>query len=97
MRAGPLSDSRVLERLEREFVCTWVLADDLPDLAESATDERVRAVAKTCRENYLYPVDSQVLSPAGELLDHICANDRERSSVPSYLRLLDVGRARDGD
>ena len=90
MRAGPLSDTRVLERLERDFVCTWVLAKHLPAIAEHAEDPFVRQVAKTSHENYLYPVDSQVLSPEGELLDHVCANDHERSSAAHYLVLLDA-------
>ncbi len=90
MRAGPLSDTRVLERLKGDFVCTWVLAKQLPAIAERANDPFVRRVAKTSHENYLYPVDSQVLSPEGELLDHICANDHERGSAEHYLVLLDA-------
>ncbi len=90
MRAGPLSDTRVLERLKRDFVCTWVLAKHLPTIAEGAEDPFVRRVAKTSHENYLYPVDSQVLSPEGELLDHVCANDKERASAEQYLVLLDA-------
>jgi hypothetical protein len=38
-------------------------------------------------EAYLYPVDSLVLSSAGELLDHACANDDLGET--RYVELLD--------
>ena len=64
----------------------WVLAVHLPDIAESADDPFVRELAKRSHENYLYPVDAQVFSPEGELLDHVCANDHP--NVDRYMDLL---------
>lgn len=72
----------------------WVLAKDLPALAESAHEPEVRAAARVVLDAYLYPVDSQVLSPSGELLDHVCANDHP--GVERYQELLDAALPRDG-
>jgi hypothetical protein len=63
------------------------LAKDLPALADATDDDFVREVAKRSHENYLYPVDGQVFSPAGELLDHVCANDHP--SNDRYMQLLE--------
>lgn len=86
MRAGPLSDARVLDRLERDFVCTWILHDDLVRLGDGAGPWA--PIAKDVAEAYAYPVDSLVLSSEGEILGHVAAN--EDSSIEGYLRLLDA-------
>ncbi len=38
--------------------------------------------------------DSQVLSSAGELLDHVCANDLHEDGERRYLELLDSAAKR---
>ncbi|HEX6884521.1 MAG TPA: hypothetical protein VF530_14185 [Planctomycetota bacterium] len=86
MRAGPLSDDRVLDRLERDFVCTWILHDDLVRLGEGSGPWA--PIAKDVAEAYAYPVDSLVLSCEGEILAHVAANDDP--SIEGYLRLLDA-------
>jgi hypothetical protein len=84
-----------MEVLRRDYVNAWVLAKHLPAIAKQAQDPRVRAVAARAHGNYLYPVDSQVFSPDGELLDHVCANDLhgpdfQGDEVLRYLELLDA-------
>ena len=95
MRAGPLSDKRVLRVLKNEFVNTWIVAKDLGPVAAGAEDESVRNLAQLASANYLYPVDSQVYSADGELLDHVCANDLSRmpNRTGRYLELLDSANA----
>jgi hypothetical protein len=95
LRAGPLSDDGILARLERDFVSSWVLAKHLPEISAEAGDPSVRALAARAHENYLYPVDSQVYSPEGELLDHACANDLHGDGLRRYHALLDAAE-RDG-
>jgi hypothetical protein len=79
-----------MRRLERDFVTSWVLAKDLPRIAAEAADPHVRALAARAHEKYLYPVDSQVYSPEGELLDHVCANDLFEDALARYHALLDA-------
>lgn len=83
-----------MERLERDFITSWVLAKHLPRIAEEAQDPFVRAMAARAHENYLYPVDSQVYSAEGELLDHVCANDLHghhgHGEGSRYAKLLDA-------
>jgi hypothetical protein len=89
VRAGPLSSTTILQILEQEFVNSWVLARDLPALAAGASDPEVRATIQLIEKSYLYPVDSQILAPWGELLDHVCANDLHGDAERRYLELLD--------
>ncbi len=76
--------------LEEQFVNTWIVAKDLAPLAAEAEDEAVRKMAALAESSYLYPVDSQVYSPDGKLLDHACANDMSRlpDRTGRYLELL---------
>ena len=90
MRAGPLSAPSVIEKLQRDFVNTWVLAKHLPKIAAETEDEFVRKLAEQSYENYLYPVDAQVFSADGELRDHVCANDGPDRA--RYLKLLESVR-----
>ncbi len=71
----------------------WVLATDLEAIAAETSSAAVRAAAELVRRSYLYPVDSQVLSSEGELLDHVCANDLNGAdNSQRYLALLDSAR-----
>ena len=67
-----------------------MLAKDLPRIAAEAADPGVRALAARAHAKYLYPVDSQVYSPEGELLDHVCANDLFEEPLALYHELLDA-------
>ena len=48
-------------------------------------------IAVASHASYLYPVDAQVFSAQGELLDHVCANDHP--DVARYRKLLAAARA----
>src|SRR5262245_14394845 len=94
LRAGPLSDAGIQERLRRDFVTSWILAKHLPRLAREASDPFVRSLAARAQESYAYPVDSQVYSPEGEMLDHVGANELSPDASARYHELLDAaGRA----
>jgi hypothetical protein len=79
-----------METLAHDYVNAWVLAKHLPRIAKEAADPRVRALAARAHEKYLYPVDSQVYSAAGELVDHVCANDLHEDALGRYIELLDA-------
>jgi hypothetical protein len=95
LRAGPLSDQKIQARLSRDFVTAWVLAKHLPRIAAEATDPAVRALAARAHESYLYPVDSQIYSPTGDLLDHVGANDLFEDMLGRYHELLDSARRKE--
>ncbi|NOT30358.1 MAG: hypothetical protein HOP15_07910 [Planctomycetes bacterium] len=80
-----------MEVLGRDYVTAWVLGRNLPIIAAEAGDPHVRALAVRAHQSYLRPVDSQIYSPAGELLDHTCAN-AILSGEESYLELLEAPR-----
>jgi len=79
--------------LQRDFENTWILAKDLGEIAQAASDPFVRATAALVAKSYLYPVDSQVLSAAGSLLDHACVDDLFRDPT-RYTKLLDAAGTR---
>ena len=70
MRAGPLSNSEVIQTLNENFVNTWVLLRELSELIERSEEERVSVFAKTLKDHYVYPVDIQVLNPEAEIIMH---------------------------
>ena len=92
---GPLSNSEVIKTLNENFVNTCVLLRDLSELIEGSDTERVSLFAKTLKDNYIYPVDIQVLSPEAEVIIHQPDNrlpdSRLRGDrVERYLMLLDA-------
>ncbi len=70
MRAGPLSNSEVIQILNEKFINTWVTPRDLPELIEGAKDERVRLFATSLKDHYVYPVDIQILNPEATVIMH---------------------------
>lgn len=67
---------------------TWALHQDLVELGESTNEWA--PIARDVAEAYEYPVDSLVLSPEGEILAHVAAN--EDSSSAGYERVLDAAK-----
>jgi len=60
-------------------------------LSESSPDEDLRELAARLAKAYQYPVDSMVVTSAGELRGHVEANELMGDDTP-YLRLLDSAR-----
>lgn len=60
-------------------------------LAQSSPDEDLRELAGRLAKAYHYPVDSMVVTSAGELRDHVEANDLSGDDAP-YVKLLDSAR-----
>jgi hypothetical protein len=63
LRAGLLSESRVIERLNAQFVCTWTLVAD----ARRRSDEGDR-LSTTIASNWEFPLDVMFISPEGDLV-----------------------------
>ena len=70
MRAGPLSNSEVIQTLNEKFINTWVTLRELSELIEGAKGERVSLFARSIKDYYIYPVDIQVLNLEAELIMH---------------------------
>ena len=87
MRAGPLSNAKIIARLNREFVSSWILRKDLMRLAKA--DSELGKFAAKVLGHYSYPVDSLVFSAKGEFAGHLPANDAGSLSARRYGALLD--------
>ena len=70
MRAGPLSDSEVIETLNEKFINTWVLLRELPELISGAKGEMPSLVAKKMQQHYTDSVDILALTPDAEVIMH---------------------------
>ena len=87
---GPLSNSEVIKTLNENFINTCVLLRDLSELIEDSESERVTVFAKMLKDNYVYPVDIQVLSPEAEMIMHQPDKDlpERNHRTEYYLTLL---------
>lgn len=93
MRAGPLSSSKVIKLLNTHFVNVWVLLRELPELQDGAKGSTAAALAAKLQEHFVYPVDSLILTPELNLVEHLPTNeflrDKPRAGHPTqYLELL---------
>ena len=70
MRAGLLSDSRVIKLINEKFVSTWVLIDDLKQRTETE-----HPLAKTLSDNWEYPLDLMFLTPEGQFVTKLNSFD----------------------
>ena len=89
MRAGPLSNSEVINTLNEKFVNTWVLLRELPELIGGAKGEGARLVALQLQQDYTDSVDILVLTPEAEVIMHqpeMALPYRNRAEA--YLTLL---------
>ena len=69
MRAGLLSSSEIVKKLQKDYVCTWVLPEVAKDYANNAKSAEVRLFASTLVINFRPLVEIMVLSPDGRLID----------------------------
>jgi hypothetical protein len=66
LRAGLLSDGEVIARLNKSFVCTSMIIDDVNKLAQ-AGDELAKALAA----DWQYPLEMMFLSPECKLISKL--------------------------
>ena len=66
MRAGLLSDPEVIARLNKGFVCTSIIIDDLEKRAATGDELAKRLVGQ-----WEYPVELMLLTPAGTLVSKL--------------------------
>ena len=70
---------------------TSVLRRDLSELVARSDRDRVSVFAETLNDNYVYPVDIQVLSPDAEAIMHQPENKLHHRKQPQrYLTLLEA-------
>ena len=74
--------------MNKDFVNAWVLAKDLPRLAEASSDEDFRKLCATLKQHYTYPVDSIVVSPAGEVLEQRSVEEAMTMEPQDYVAFL---------
>jgi hypothetical protein len=66
LRAGLLSDPEVITRLNKGFVCTSIIIDDLEKRAANGD-----ALAKQLVGHWVYPVEMIFLKPSGALISRL--------------------------
>lgn len=79
--------------LASEFVNAWVLAKDLDVLAQRSGDEDVAELCARLKENYAYPVDSVLVTPALEVVGHVNVNQAAALFPDLYAKFLRRGLA----
>jgi len=79
LRTGPLSSSKVIKLLNTHFVNIWVLLRELPELQNSAKGAAAAMLGKKLQEHFVYPVDSLMLTPKLEFVQHLPTNDLHKS------------------
>lgn len=98
MRAGPLSNHKVIAELEQNFVNSWILIRDIRALAkDESVDADVRRIAKDVFKRSIYPVDIQVIDADGKMLSQGSVNRdllRTRRPAQRYLEILSEGRGK---
>ena len=75
MRAGPLSSSKIIKLLNAHFVNTWVLLRELPEIEAGAKGDAAAALVTKLQKHFVYPVDSLILTPELEFIQHLPANE----------------------
>jgi hypothetical protein len=66
LRAGLLSDRKVITQLNKRFVCTTIIIDDLEKRAAGGDE-----LAKQLVAQWEYPVEMMFLTPAGKLVSKL--------------------------
>ena len=91
MRAGLLSETDVIGRINATFVSTWILIDDAQRLAGEGD-----AVATTLAGNWEYPLDLMFLSSDGKFITKLNSFKDLRDAHSDVGHPPD-GRGRDQD
>jgi hypothetical protein len=85
LRAGLLSEPKIIELVNRKFVATWIIVDDAERLA--AKNDRL---ARTALVNWQFPLDIMFMSDKGVLLSKLNSFQDLRDAHP------DVGHPPEG-
>ncbi|MSR61606.1 MAG: hypothetical protein EXS08_04050 [Planctomycetes bacterium] len=79
MRAGLLSDARVIETINQKFVSTWIIIDDI----QKRLGKEHFALATMLLEQHQYPLDFVFLSPEGKLITRLTSFEDLRNANPA--------------
>jgi hypothetical protein len=83
----------VIATLSNDFVNAWVLAKELEPMAQRAGDEDLAELCATLKENYSYPVDSVLVTPALEVVGQVSVNEPPAFLPELYAHFLARGLA----
>ena len=91
MRAGPLSDDKVIERLNSDFVNSWIIIPQFEKPDQFFAKRKARELASVVEAEYTYPVDSIVISVGGKPLSQGEFNKfYSNDAADRYLEMLKV-------
>lgn len=93
MRAGLLSSPEIVEKLKKDYVCTWALPSVVRELAQNSKSAETKAFATTLFLNFRPLVEISVVKPDGTLVKSLSMNDDIIEPFPTCLnpdrKLLD--------
>ena len=79
MRAGLLSDPRVIETLNEKFVSTWVIIDEIM----KRLGDKEHDLATMLLDQHQYPLDFVFLSPEGKCITRLTSFKDLRAAHPA--------------
>lgn len=85
MRAGLLSETQIIDLVNKKFVATWIIVDDAERLSRQGNE-----FAKTLYSNWEFPLDIMFLSADGALITKLNSFKDLRDAHP------DVGHPPEG-
>jgi len=79
LRAGLLSEPRVIETLNRRFVSTWINIDDIM----KRLGDKQHDLAQALLDQHEYPLDFVFLSPEGKMITRLTSFKDLRAANPA--------------
>lgn len=96
MRASSLSNHKLIERLNDDFVNTWIIIPQFKSPDKFFDDQASIDFAKAIDKEFTYPVDSIVLSSEGQPLSQgACTELVSFDNATAYLKMLDKASPQD--
>ena len=92
MRAGPLSNKKLIDKLNANFVNTWIIIPEFENPKQFFKSSVAQDWAKTIARNFTYPVDSIVLSSKGKPIAQEEFRKLYLGGTAAYLKMLDNAR-----
>src|SRR5581483_8036232 len=103
MRAGPLSDSKVIELLNRAFVCVYTVNEDYSEKNPAVPKEEIKELQRIRQEGHqkklsVGTVHAYVLTPDGHTHDslHVASAARTAETLKMLERAVTRFRPKEG-
>ena len=92
LRASSLSSVKIIERLNRDFINTWIIIPQFEDPQQFFKSKSAIQFAEEIAKEFTYPVDSIILSSDGKTLSQIEFAKLHFGGVDAYQKMLDAAK-----